>query len=393
MSTATALAVGFSGTAVVTAAPTQNTDVCTNSPESLKAMQRWSAATKAVKRAEGDKVVAATYTEMLAEAQQDLQGKTAEAAEKKAELDRVQGAVDARRTDKEIRDAFQELLELAEADLASADKAVATAMENQRLAQEKLDQRQSQQKLFEVDAQIAEHYEQKLKELQATKDDVWNDFERQEKLKQIAHVESSLAQYEHDKVVYDAMKEIIAEAGANVKAADESVLAAKKVRDEAAQKVEFRKEQKEPYEVDVMVQEEFAKKVVAAKKDYDAAVVAKSEAEKRVALREQQLKNYVNIDAELAQAQEALLDAESGKVYATLKEADCLIAKAPEETATKAPEETATKAPEETATKAPEETATKAPEKLNIFLAIIAGLGLAGLLAFFMPAIAKFLGR
>lgn len=369
VSTATALAVGFSGTAVVTAAPTQNTDVCTNSPESLKAMQRWSAATKAVKRAEGDKVVAATYTEMLAEAQQDLQGKTAEAAEKKAELDRVQGAVDARRTDKEIRDAFQELLELAEADLASADKAVATAMENQRLAQEKLDQRQSQQKLFEVDAQIAEHYEQKLKELQATKDDVWNDFERQEKLKQIAHVESSLAQYEHDKVVYDAMKEIIAEAGANVKAADESVLAAKKVRDEAAQKVEFRKEQKEPYEVDVMVQEEFAKKVVAAKKDYDAAVVAKSEAEKRVALREQQLKNYVNIDAELAQAQEALLDAESGKVYATLKEADCLIAKAPEETA------------------------TKAPEKLNIFLAIIAGLGLAGLLAFFMPAIAKFLGR
>ncbi|WP_249407246.1 hypothetical protein [Corynebacterium diphtheriae] len=86
MSTATALAVGFSGTAVVTAAPTQNTDVCTNSLESLKAMQRWSAATKAVKRAEGDKVVAATYAEMLAEAQQDLQVKTAEAAEKRLSL-------------------------------------------------------------------------------------------------------------------------------------------------------------------------------------------------------------------------------------------------------------------------------------------------------------------
>ncbi|WP_241879801.1 hypothetical protein [Corynebacterium diphtheriae] len=101
-------------------------------------------------------------------------------------------------------------------------------METQRLAKEKLAQRQSQQKLFEVDAQIAEHYEQKLKELQATKDDVWNDYERQEKHKQIAHAESSLAQYEHDKVVYDAMKEIIAEAGANLKAADEAVLAAKR---------------------------------------------------------------------------------------------------------------------------------------------------------------------
>ncbi|CAB0815528.1 serine/threonine protein kinase [Corynebacterium diphtheriae] len=373
VSTATALAVGFSGTAVVTAAPTQNTDVCTNSPESLKAMQRWSAATKAVKRAEGDKVVAATYAEMLAEAQQDLQVKTAEAAEKMAELDRVQGAVDVRRTDKEIRDAFQELLELAEADLASADKALATAMETQRLAQEKLAQRQSQQKLFEVDAQIAEHYEQKLKELQATKDDVWNDYERQEKHKQIAHAESSLAQYEHDKVVYDAMKEIIAEAEANVKAADEAVLAAQKVRDEAAQKVELRKKQKEPYEVDVMVQEEFAKKVVSAKKDYDAAVVAKSEAEKQVALREQQLKNYVNVDAELEQAQEALRDAESGKVYASLKEADCFTAKAPEKLTPAAESDS--------------------PQRSNIFLAIIAGLGLAGLLAFFMPVIAKFLGR
>lgn len=139
-------------------------------------------------------------------------------------------------------------------------------METQRLAQEKLAQRQSQQKLFEVDAQIAEHYEQKLKELQATKDDVWNDYERQEKHKQIAHAESSLAQYEHDKVVYDAMKEIIAEAEANVKAADEAVLAAQKVRDEAAQKVELRKKQKEPYEVDVMVQEEFAKRLSRQRK-------------------------------------------------------------------------------------------------------------------------------
>ncbi|OLN13249.1 serine/threonine protein kinase, partial [Corynebacterium diphtheriae subsp. lausannense] len=82
--------------------------------------------------------------------------------------------------------------------------------------------------------------------------------------KQVALREQQLKNYV--KVVYDAMKEIIAEAEANVKAADEAVLAAQKVRDEAAQKVELRKKQKEPYEVDVMVREEFAKKVVSAKK-------------------------------------------------------------------------------------------------------------------------------